>query len=161
MADEQVINQLKERIAILETLVMSLLAENESSANPAAAQANANTANNVQTELATTAKAASGKVPYLLKLPPELRNDILERILQPAFAAEPYGLIPPPLLRLTMYASPTRLPAILQVNQAMRIESMSLFLGLARGKIAELETDNEKICPEYEALREERGGPDA
>jgi hypothetical protein len=155
MADEQVISQLKERVAFLEGLVMSLVAKNESTANPAAAQANTNPATNAQTGPATAAEAPPGEVPFLMKLPPELRTNILERVFQPAFAAAPYGLITPPLLPVTMYTSLTRLPAVLQVNQAMRAESVALFHGLARSKIAELEIENKQIYPEYETLKKE------
>ena len=168
MADEQVINQLKERVAFLEALVMSLVVKNESSATPlavqadnnpsadqAATQANPHPAAEVQTGPATAARPPSGEVPYFMKLPPELRADILERVLKPAFATEPYGLIPPPQLPVTMYSSLTRLPAVLQVNQTVRAEGVALFFGLAQRRIAELETENKKTYPEYEALKQE------
>lgn len=134
---------------------MSLVAKNGLSDSPAATQADPDPATNAQTGPATAAQAPSGEVPYLMKLPPELRTDILERVLQPAFAAEPYSLVPPPELPVTMYASLTRLPAVLQVNQTIRIERTALFIGMARSKIAELEAENRKIYPEHQALRKE------
>jgi hypothetical protein len=51
-----------------------------------------------------------------------------------------------------MYASFTRVPAILQVNQTIRSETMELYLNLTRTKIAKLEFDNRRIYDENEAL---------
>lgn len=164
MADEQVVRQLKERVAFLEALVMSLVARNESSPNPAAAQANAkpnadqvvtqastDPAINVQTGPATTVGPSPGEVPYLMKLPPNLRADILERVLQPLFAAEPHGLTPRLPMHVTRYTSRTRFPAVLQVNQILRTESMRLYLGLAQTIMADLESENKKLYNEHKA----------
>lgn len=68
MADEKVISQLKERVAFLEGLVMSLVAKNGPSANPAVAQANTNSVNYVQPVPATIDKTSEERVAFLKKL---------------------------------------------------------------------------------------------
>jgi hypothetical protein len=72
MADEQVIGQLKERVAFLETPVMTLLAKNNPSLNSTATQANGNPTKNVQPVSATTVDAPEDELPYLIRLPTEL-----------------------------------------------------------------------------------------
>ena len=153
MADEQAISQLQERVAFLEGLVMSLVAKNQPSADSTTIQANTDWANNVQAAPTITEETSEEQVPHLMRLPAELRADILERVLQPVFAADPYGLTPPLPLPVTIYTSKTRLPAVLQVNQVMRIEGMKLYLNMARTKIAELETANKSLYQAYENLK--------
>lgn len=137
MAEQEVIGQLKERVEFLGKLVMSLVANNDPthpSPNPVTTQASINTANGVQAVSATTDESLEEEVPYLMRLAPEIRMDILERVIQPTFAAEPYGLVPPPLLPVTTYTAVQKFAAVLQVNQTIRAESMTLYLELARAK---------------------------
>lgn len=152
MAEEKVISQLKERVAFLEGLVMSLVAKNEPRADSTTTQANVGSANNVEAAPTITEEISEEQVPFLMRLPAELRADILERVLQPVFAADNCGLTPPSILPVTMYASFTRVPAILQVNQTIRLEAMNLHLVLIRTKIARLELDNRRIYDENEAV---------
>ena len=153
MADEKVISQLQERVAFLEGLVMSLVAKNQPSAESTTTQANTHPANNVQAASTITGETSEEQAPFLMRLPAELRADILERVLQPVFAADPYGLTPPLALPVTIYTSKTRLPATLEINQVMRIEGMELYLNMARTKIAELETENKSLYQAYENLK--------
>jgi hypothetical protein len=152
MADEQVINQLKERVAFLETLVMSLVAKNQPSTEAMVTQANTNPANNVQATSTIADETSEEQVPLLMRLPPEIRADILERVLQPAFEGDHYGLTPPSILPVTMHASFTRIPASLHVNQIIRSETTRIYLGLVRTKTVELELDNKRVYDENEAL---------
>jgi hypothetical protein len=84
--------------------------------------------------------------------------DIIERVLHPAFAAEPYGLNAPPRLPVTIYTSLTRFPAVLQVDRFMRTESTAVYLSLARSKIVDLEIANKNLYDEYEDLRKDLEG---
>jgi hypothetical protein len=161
MADEQVIRQLKERVAFLDTLVMTLVAKNEPSNSLVATHANVKPRTSVPSAPATTDEGPKGEVPYLMKLPPEIRMDIIERVTHPTFAAEPYGLNAPPRLPVTIYTSLTsltRFPAVLQVDRIMRTESMTVYLSLARSKIVDLEIANKNRYDEYEDLRKDLEG---
>lgn len=131
---------------------MSLVAKNQPSADSTSPQANTNSANNMQPAPTITEETPEEQVPFLMRLPPELRADILERVLQPVFAADNCGLTPPSTLPVIMHASFTRVPAILQVNQTILSETMELYLKLTRTKIAKLEFDNRRIYDENEAL---------
>lgn len=132
---------------------MSLVAKNQPGADSTTTQANTNSANNVQAAPTITEENSEEQVPFLMRLPAELRADILERVLHQIFAADPYGLTPPLSLPVTIYTSKTRLPAILQVNQVMRIEGMKSYLNMAQTKIAELETENKSLYQAYENLK--------
>jgi hypothetical protein len=154
MADEQVISQLKERVAFLEGLVMSLVAKNQPSADTTATPANSNPTNNVQLASAATINTPEADLPYLMRLPTELRMDILERVLHPIFARCPYGLISRLPLPVTTYTNKTRFPAVLHVSQSMRTESLTVYLTLAQTKLADLERENKKLYAEYQDFGE-------
>jgi hypothetical protein len=143
----------EQRIAFLEGLVMSLVTKNEPSANPVATQAKDNPAKDVQPVSATTIHAPQGELPYLMRLPIELRMDILERVLHPVFADSPYGLIPPLPFLVTMRTSKTRFPAALHVSHTMRGESMKIYVDQAQKMIADLETENKQSYQEHLAYR--------
>lgn len=116
----------------------------------------------------------------LMKLPAELRLDILERVLQSVFDARPYGLSTPELPADTQYWSrydlpgrsylkctcqaaclhpdhmvrvEPKLPAVLQLNRTIRNESIQLFFGLARSKRLEVELENRRLHEEYQAAK--------
>lgn len=150
MADKQKIKHLQERVDRLEELVNSLAAKNASAASTEATKPTTSTANSMQS---VSAAADEKPVPYLMELPPELRTDILGRVLLQVFAADPYGLTPPLSLPVTMYTSRTRLPAILHVNQVMRTESIRLYLNIAQTKIADLEIENKRLYQAHENLK--------
>jgi hypothetical protein len=147
-----------ERVTFLEGLVMSLVAKNQPSAEPAATQSNNNPANNVQSAPATIDQMPESEVSYLMRLPPVIRTDILERVLQPVFAAEPYGLIPALPVPVTRYTNKTRFPAVLHVNQIMRTESMRLYLGLAQTSMVDLESKNKELFNEHKTELDSTSG---
>ena len=92
-----------------------------------------------------TGPPSTHTIPCASSSAPELRLDILERVLQPIFAAEPFGLIPQSPLSVTTYAKKTRYPAVLQVNQIIRAESIRVFLKLARAENAELDIEKKHL----------------
>lgn len=151
MTDGRVVSRLQKRVAFLKGLVMSLVAKNQPSTE-STIQANTNSANNLQAASTITDDTFEEQVPHLMRLSPELRADILERVLQPVFAAGNCGLTLPSTLPVTMYASFTRVPAIFQANQTIRSEAKRLHLNMTRTKIAGLELDNGRIYDENEAL---------
>jgi len=142
----------EDRVAFLEKLVMSLVAKNDSSANPVASQADGLTVNNVQSASANTDTTSEVDASLLMKLPPELRIDILERVLHLNIATKPYGLTPALSLLRNTYTSKTRVPAVLHVNRAMRNESVSIFLSLARARIVTLDIETKKVREEHQVL---------
>lgn len=155
MAEAQKIKQLEERVAILETLVMSCVAKNESSAATPTPRA---TIDGMLSPAATTVKTSEKDVSHLMNLPSELRTDILKRVLQPVVASEDYGLTPPLEVPLSIYTSRTRVPAVLHTNQVMRAESTRIFLGLARARIARLDLKTKEIKEKYQAALAARRG---
>lgn len=139
----------EEWTAFLEGLVMSLVAKNEPAADSTATQANTNPANDPQAASTITNETSEEEIPCLMRLPPEIRIDILKRVLQPVFEAKPYGLTPPLPAPVTIYTGKSRFPAVLHVNQTLRAESMRLYLGLAQTKTVKLESKNKKLYDEY------------
>lgn len=65
MADEQVISQLKERVAFLEGLVMSLVAKNQPSAESTSKSANADPATNARSATAASDKTSEERIAFL------------------------------------------------------------------------------------------------
>ena len=66
MAEEKVISQLKERVAFLEGLVMSLVAKNEPRADSTTTQANTDSADNVEAAPTITEETSEEQVPFLI-----------------------------------------------------------------------------------------------
>jgi len=143
----------EDRVAFLEKLVMSLVAKNDSSANPVASQADGLMANNAQSASAdTTDTTTEVDASLLMKLPPELRIDILERVLCLDIANKPYGLTPALPLPRNTYTSKTRVPASFHVNKTLRTESVSVFLSLARARIDILDIETKKLQAKHQVL---------
>jgi hypothetical protein len=157
MADEQKVKQLQDRIDHDEELVISPVPDkqsvNESLTTTTATKTCIDTINDLQSASATTSNASEELFPHLMRLPPELRLDILERFLQPAFAARPYGLTLWPLASATTYAIRRRYPAVLRVNQIIRAESIRVFLNMAQASMLKLEIKIEDLRRKLEALQ--------
>lgn len=155
MADKDLIKQLQERVDFLEILVTSLVTKIEPSTNPAAAEAASSTSDSVQSTSATSNETPGREVPYLMRLPTELRMDICERVLQPLFY-QANGLTPPLPFPVTFYTSRSRFPAVLQVNRTMRAESLEMYFQLAETRIAELEAGSKHFYDEIGAMQEQK-----
>lgn len=152
MADQEVISQMQARIDHLEELVAELT-------NKIAKQAVTMTAvdavSGSQSTSVDTSTIADDESSMLMKLPTELRSDIVERVMLPVFDARPYG-------RSKSY----KFPAVLHVNRTIRAESIRVNLDLTRTKIADCKRENKNLCERHSNMDEcrsavARRGPQA
>lgn len=179
-AKEGQISQMQTPTDRLEETAMELTRNSEPIDHQAAFVAATDTATDSLSTSAATSTVTNDETSPLMKLPAELRLDILERVLQSVFDARPYGLGTPELPADTRYMRgddlrgrfylkrtnqapclwpyhmvrvETKLPAVLQLNRTIRNESIQLFLGLAHSKHLEIELENDKLNEEHQAAQ--------
>jgi hypothetical protein len=149
MDDTQRIKQLQDRVDLLEGLLHSLVAKNESSISTGPTSL---AANGVQSPAPSTNEQPAKEAPCLQNLPTELRINILEMALPSDFANKPWGLVPKSPLPIIVWHSKTRLPAILHVGRTMRSDGVKIFLKRAQKMIDGLETENRKFYEVHTSL---------
>lgn len=127
------------------------------------------TTGNAPTSVTASTITKEEKSP-LMRLPAEIRWDILERVLQSVFDTRPYGFSTPELPADNDYMSrhnfpgrfylntdphiETKLLAVLHLNRTIRNESIELFLDLALSKHIEIELENDKLHEEYQVAQD-------